>query len=475
MCVLLAGFVIRGSNAPSAGDTIALVHGARQISYCLGHGILTKCDDIAPWTGLDGVSTEVINGRVIGDVGPYPLYQYVPAWIAVQFGFSDFSVYKILDLVNTGALIMTLWLTCWLACKTRQRWSPAVLALVLSTSPLLVYASLTFGESLAIFLMVLFAVACLRRWHPAVIGLCAIAACLTKETVFPVILLTGASALVGTPVGLRTLRRGHWVGLGIGTAAGVIVGTLFDVFRWDQLTNFDYLQSYEQVKTLHQEVRQALGVWLAPNAGLAPFWILAALLVVGLVVWTIRRPGLRSRLIGAAIIIALLELTATLAKWWAPFGWDAWGPRLMLPVIAEVVVTVVFLYGHEIASVLSLLLRRRWFAALVGVLIVAAALPAVNVLHAQQAIGGGFTADATCPQGLPSVFSPGYYHCLNHYAWRTHLFELRTFAAWSRPWGVIFGLVFAASWLTLYANALTGASVTVAESAPGPDTEPAAV
>ena len=218
---------------------------------------------------------------------------------------------------------------------------------------------------------------------------------------FPVIALIGAGALYASPVGARPLRRAHWV-----------------------------------------------AVWIAPNAGLAIFWVLAGLLVVGLVVATVRTRG-RARLTGLALVVALLIVTGTLASWYAPFGWIAWGPRLMLPALPAVTLTVLVLYAPGIERLLRRLLATGLRTAVWGLLLIALAPPEVNILHAPYVAGDLFTPDQACPTS-PSVGDPSYYyHCIDHYAWGRHWLLLSSFRALNGTWGIVFAVAFAAIWATL--------------------------
>ncbi len=98
----------------------------------------------------------------------------------------------------------------------------------------------------------------------------------------------------------------------------------------------------------------SVALWLAPNGGVGWFWPLAAAVVIGLVViaGTAARGGAERRrrsLPAVGLVVALLLTTGTLASWFAPFGWVAWGPRLMVPVLPAVLgLLTVVLYHSEV-------------------------------------------------------------------------------------------------------------------------------
>lgn len=447
-CLLIVGFAVESSPGLS-GDTIALVHGAHTISHCISAGTFSHCDSQATWTGLDGVSTDVYHGVIEGDVGPYPIFQYVPALVLEHLGFGDMSVLRGLELVSMVSLCVAILLGTWLAAKTGRRWAAPAAVLALSTSPLLFYAGQTLGESLAAMLVILFAVAALRRWPPAALALCALLACITKETMFPIALLLGFAALRATPVAGAELRRAHWYGLVAGVASAVVVNALFNIFRYGQVTNFTYGHPYDQVPGLIRRLTLAVAVWIAPNGGLAIFWVLGGVLVVALIVLTARTSGLVARLPGLALIGALLILTGTLASWYSPFGWVGWGPRLMLPVLPATALLILVLYAEPIEVGLRWLCAERWRLLPVALALTALALPEVNILHAPVVLGSIFTPDQTCPTSITIAEPSYYYHCIAHLAWGRHWLLLSSYRALGHAWGVVFAVAFAAAWAML--------------------------
>jgi hypothetical protein len=198
----------------------------------------------------------------------------------------------------------------------------------------------------------------------------------------------------------------------------------------------------------------SVALWLAPNGGVGWFCPLGTAVVLGLVVIAAMaaRGGAERRrrsLPAVALVIALLLTTGTLASWFAPFGWVAWGPRLMVPVVPAIVVLTVVLYVGETEQVLRVALGGVGRAVALGAVLVVAALPEVNVLHAGQVVGQLFAPDATCPRFANVAVGPGYYyHCLNHWAWARHVILISTYEALNGPGGMIFAAAFVLVWLS---------------------------
>lgn len=470
-CAFVIGYAV--ANLPgyaNGSDTVVLVHGARAIAACFSHGIHSYCDRYGRWLE-DGRGTFSVNGIPENNVGPYPLFQYLPALVLTQLGFSDHHTYTGLTLISLLSFCAVVALGTWTASCTGRRWAPALVALILVTSPLMYYAGSTLGESLATLLVALLAVACLRRWPPAVLALCALLACLTKETVFPIVALLGGAALWATPIATRPLRRAHWAGLALGLLLGVGVTAAFDWFRYHQLTNYAYLHSYESVPGITRRLRLAVALWIAPNGGLTEFWPLATVVAIG-AVWVVvahlrARPiPLNRALPGLIVILSLLIVTGTLASWWAPFGWISWGPRLTLPTVPAVLFIVIAIYGGELERLLRTLLGTPARIAAISVIVIAIALAQVNVLNAQAAVTKLFAPDRTCP-GLPSVLQTAhYYHCIDHWAWGRHWTLLDTFKALGHPWGAVFEAAFVAIWIALILAVARGSKDPVWNSAP---------
>lgn len=457
ICALVAGFVL--SNLPElSGDTIALVHGAHTIVYCLSHGITTNCDRL-PQFVPGSAATIKAHGVVVGAVAQFPLFQYLPALLFIQLGMKDINVYKALSVISLLAFIAMVALCGWTASRTGRRSAPALAVLIITTSPLIWYAWSTFGESLAAFLVMLLAVAALRRWPPTVLALCAFSATLTKETVFPIVVLLGAAGLWGTPIGLRPLRRAHWLGLGLGVFAGVVLSAAFNWFRYHQLTNYLYGESFLQVPGIGRRVGLSVAVWLAPNGGLALFWPLFAAVTLGLLAILVlsltRRPLSPDRILPAgALVVCLLLTTGELGSWFAPFGWVAWGPRLMLPQLPATLLIALVVYAHEVEVVARNALRTPLRTGLVAAVVVVLALPQANVLHADTIVGGLFSPDKVCPVAADVQADPAYYyHCLDYFAWGRHWILPASFSAVDNPGGMMFAIGFGAAWIWLVFSA----------------------
>ncbi len=78
---------------------------------------------------------------------------------------------------------------------------------------------------------------------------------------------------------------------------------------------------------------------LSPNGGVLAFWLLSFVAVVIGIRWAGVRPN-RYAVAAAAgqVVVSLFAFSL----WWAPFGWDSWGNRLMIPSMLCLLIVVVF-------------------------------------------------------------------------------------------------------------------------------------
>ena len=78
--------------------------------------------------------------------------------------------------------------------------------------------------------------------------------------------------------------------------------------------------------------------------------------------WGVTQPWHWLPLVGVELV--LLGLAYGFSKWFAPFGWVAWGTRLMYPWIPSLILLVVFFFNEEIDQMLAVF-GRKGFASIV--------------------------------------------------------------------------------------------------------------
>jgi hypothetical protein len=405
LAATIAVFVIQ-SKVNSTGDTTAMIGGTHAALSCIGDGTLTAC----------GVQ-----------VAPYPLLQYLPTALFIGLGLGDPDVVRALGFLNAAAFVGMLLLT-WFALGRLGR--PALgsaLLVALVASPLPWYAWTTFGESLGAFMCMAFVAAALLRAPATLLVLTLVLAGLSKETALPFVALMGAGALLWSPVAGRPLRRAHWIAFGIGVVLSLALTGGFNELRFDQLSNAVYSDASARTPTIGLKARYVLSLWAAPNAGLALFWPVAVAALLGMLGVTVVR--LRSwrahvRVVGAGavLLVCLIAMTYGYANWYAPFGWIAWGPRLMLLLTPALLLFGAGTLAPELEGLLRAVGRRATAAkAVVGVLAIVTVIAEIGVLFRPSAMANLFTLDTECPAQVTVTEASGaYYHCIIHWAWYKH-------------------------------------------------------
>jgi hypothetical protein len=199
-----------------------------------------------------------------------------------------------------------------------------------------------------------------------------------------------------------------------GIGLGVLLSIGLNLFRFGKPYNVAYLGEAALGPPLRTQVRLFAALWLAPNAGLLFFWPLfvAAVMSVPFIVQrysSAKQTGVLRPYWGLVFLLVLA--TGLCAQWWAPFGWWAWGQRLMIPWLPAILLVICFAYVPEFQAMISRLISTRWRAVGLTAAVAILALPHVcSVFRSEQLIAQAFDKFLTCPPA-------SYYDCLEAAAW----------------------------------------------------------
>lgn len=384
--------------------------------------------------GIGGVLTPHIEGDTIGladgmraaqqcwqtgrqpcpGITAYSLQQTVIAAVAVWNGASSEATARVLSAFSAVSVGLLATLALWLPSHHRALWLGLVAA-----GPLLFYATSSFGEALAAVSLVAFVAVLTRGNAPGRGRLLAIAAAaawasLGKDTMPAVVGLLGLAAVwldPRHPLGARS-RMAATAG---GVALAAVLFAWFHWFRLGEFYNAEYVDHPEFFLWSPRDVSSAFfGHWVSPSAGLLWFWPLGAAILV--------RSG-KHGLIGA-IVIALYALG--LSRWWSPYGWVAWGDRLLYPLVSA-------------TAFLCLAVRSRHVRVPVWVWGISsvAALAAVAVSQDSTVLAVFFSPDAAYP-GPPTIQADVelYRAFLRHLTWTRTLRLDLAFVGLRTPVGV---------------------------------------
>ena len=118
--------------------------------------------------------------------------------------------------------------------------------------------------------------------------------------------------------------------------AGVAFSMTYNFIKYGSVLPVDYLEEHAGTSPAPAKILEFFAAtYFSPNGGVIVFWTGA---VVGLLC-LLRAFNLAVSRIGATVsVVVVLIYSAFLAAWWAPFGWDTWGDRLMIPVMLALVI-----------------------------------------------------------------------------------------------------------------------------------------
>ena len=372
--------------------------------------------------------------------GPLPLFQYVPTLLLKYMGWTDTSILHFFAYASFLSFIASLILIF----RTLKRKAPLPLAvtgvLLMMSGALLWYSHSTFAEMCAAFLTLAFVASCLLRLPGWLTAALLVLAGSTKETALPFLLLIGLACLLPEIVDNFAQVKRQVVYLALGAVVSAGLTALFNYFRFRTFYNRDYLTDILIVPSWRIQLDFFLGIWFSPNGGLAFFWPSFTFLyfaLIGLLVFQSLRRGRgtegeprsrskRERLIFylpiLVVSVSLFLLTLGFSRWYAPFGWVAWGPRLLLPWIPAVALVLLYFYAAQFTSILTALFSGTYRFALTCTAFVLASVPQFAILFRHQVLGGIFGPNPDCPRSpIIQESVQYYYHCMHTYIWPRRL------------------------------------------------------
>ncbi len=160
-----------------------------------------------------------------------------------------------------------------------------------------------------------------------------------------VVAVMGCSAVLALRQG-RPALAAKWRALAVFAVLPVVVSLAlvvsYNVVKYSVPWPHGYLEEARQTAPgLKKSMEFFFGSVFSPNGGVVVFWFLPML--VAAVGW-FAMGFVPSRTTLALATIAALLSCLMFARWWAPFGWDSWGDRLMIqPILAVVVAALLSL------------------------------------------------------------------------------------------------------------------------------------
>lgn len=335
-------------------DTINLLDSTRALDSCIEDGDWS-CEQMGRW----------------------PPLQYIPAVAFKRLGAHKADAGNDLIYLN-GLAVVGILALLWVAGRRSRAPQLAPLAALAGlVSPLLWYGAAGFAEALAGLLTLLFVLACALGWSPWLVGAAALGAVISKETALPFVVVLGIIAIL---LGPRESRRAGAIALAAGAACGLAVIVLVNLSRYGVPWNRYYLDADWGVDGVGWRLDFFAAQLASPNAGLVWFWplVAAALALAGA---GAAKAALRARTLKGdpGLVLAALAVFAALllsfASWWAPFGWVAYGARLIFPWVPAVFALVVAAWAPRLGASAGRALRSARGVVALGLVAIVLGLP----------------------------------------------------------------------------------------------------
>ena len=350
--------------------------------------------------------------------------QYLPDLIATSLGVHGHpNRVRILALLGLAFLLLSVVLARKVLSRFGHReWFWGFVFVVLS-GPLLAYANTSWGEVLGSGLLLTLVAAALLHAPPPLVALAAFGAALTKETAYPVVVALGLLGLVLARRRTATPITGHLAWGAAGVVLAFVLTSLFNVVRFGEILNTNYLRSEFHTPGVGRKLELAAGLLVSPNGGIFVFWTSASILVLAACFLPFARRIRRRRSDvdprpALVLIVVSAAVILTLASWWTPFGWLAWGPRLSLPWVLPLVLLGLVAHGEQLTDLARRLVTPTWRLVLVALAFAALTLPHVGYLWQPEATAARFFSpdDPQC-RGAEPYGGPKHYACLREQTW----------------------------------------------------------
>ncbi|MBI4882566.1 MAG: hypothetical protein HY826_00765 [Actinobacteria bacterium] len=384
----------------NTGDSNNLVSGTRVALDCLRAGHVFDCGP---------------------SVGPYPLLQYLPSAVLVELGLSDDQILGVLGTISFLAVLLLL-LATLAVFRTRPKVATLLILMLLPTS-LMYQSTSAFGEALTASLVGAAVLAAISR-RPLLLFALVVAASLGKETLAPFVVLLALVCARSASDGLLPSRKLTIAAAG-GGLAGIAICLAFNVFRFGTVRNVAYLDPILRTPGVGRKAEFFAGIVASPAAGVVWYWPVLALVTSfgaarGIRQLTQRPHDLRNGLPVLSVLGVMLGWFALLSLWFAPFGWEAYGPRLAVPVLVGGAVAIAHVAGE---SVIEFIARRRLALAAVGSSLAVGCIQFGAPWRWSNSMAQLFgTPTGPCSESPvavhPAVDADLYYRCVSEMMWR---------------------------------------------------------
>jgi len=127
---------------------------------------------------------------------------------------------------------------------------------------------------------------------------------------------------------------------------GLLIGKLamcgYNYIRYGDILPRQYLhEAIYRSPDIGVKLSNLMSLVFSPQGGLVSFWGLSFVFLLLALDYSYKR-------FHASALIAVVFTIVGLSGWWAPFGWNAWGSRLTIPIMTMTVALACFATNHGI-------------------------------------------------------------------------------------------------------------------------------
>ena len=350
-----------------SGDTVALISGLNHALICL------KCTALKIPCGA-----EVVH---------FPIFQYLEGVPFKLLGMPDDKLLNIFGYINAIWFIVAAYVFWKVGRLTGGDAGGHLSILILLSSYLLWYITSTFNEMAVFTLFALLAFSVIDGWKIGYISLIAFFCTLTKEIAFPFVLyfvLLSYAAYeykdkqcLNIILFIHNFLKRYFFPI-IAVFVGVALNAMFNYFRFGTVENISLL--WPKLFTPWPYVPNFLtALFISPSGGLVFLWLSLCVFLLAAIICSLHQKTI-GKWILLLSVLGIFIVNFGLARWYSPFGWCAWGPRLTLPFLGSVAVIGIYIGIPYILNRYRNIEINKYFLVLIFLIMTISSLPNLAVL-----------------------------------------------------------------------------------------------
>ncbi len=321
-------------------------------------------DDAALLSGLDHILICLSESSSIPckEVQHFPIFQYLVAIPLKFFGLNNEeirSAYVYLNAFFSFLSVLGAWRIGLISYGNK---GGHLSVLLLLSGYLIYYASSSFNEAASFLFFSILVISIIDNWNFIIISMIALLCTITKEVAFPFViyfmyLAWLSSNSTNSKIDKRIIRSSiieflkefKWPIFSV--FVGISINLAFNYFRFGSVNNSFNLNPI-LFTPLEFIPNFFLYLFFSPATGLFFTWLSLILFFVVPVLFLMKGDA-KGKFILTLSLLGLCVANVGLARWFSPFGWCAWGPRLTLPFLGAFSMLAVYIISPAIIKTIE--------------------------------------------------------------------------------------------------------------------------